>query len=126
MLNRVPVLEVLEDGLLHHVGDLVALQRGPHDHDGPDGGHDVVGRHRLLLLAEQPLLLLDDGRRRHADAPAHVVARLAAAAPSAPAAVLVPVAALRGRRRRRAAARRAGRLKLEKLDMHYTFTPLVR
>ena len=50
-------LEVVEQGLLHHVRHLVPLERGPDDDDGPHAGHHVVGRDRLDL-AQQTLLLL--------------------------------------------------------------------
>ena len=56
------VLEKLEDSLLHHVRDLVALEGGADQDQGPNTRHDVVRRQGLLLLAQQPLLLFDDGR----------------------------------------------------------------
>ena len=36
------VLEELEDGLLHHVGHLVPLEAGAHQHQRP-GGHSQPG-----------------------------------------------------------------------------------
>ena len=59
------VFEELEDGLLHHVGDLVPLEAGPDQDEGPHAGHHVVGGERLLLLTQQPLLLLYHGGSSH-------------------------------------------------------------
>ena len=50
-------LEVVEQGLLHHVRHLVPFERGPDDDDRPHAGHHVVRRDRLDL-AQQTLLLL--------------------------------------------------------------------
>ena len=52
------VLEVVEEGLLHHIRDLVALERGADQDDGPHGRHDVVRRDGFRLLEKGlPLLL---------------------------------------------------------------------
>ena len=48
---------MVEQGLLHHVGHLVALETWPDDDDRPHAGHHVVGRDGLDL-AQQALLLL--------------------------------------------------------------------
>jgi len=58
------VLEEVEEGLLHHVGHLVALETGPHQDYGPHRGHHVVGTGRLLLLEERLALLLVGRRHR--------------------------------------------------------------
>lgn len=48
----------VEQSLLHHVGDLVALEAGSHQHDGAHAGDHVVGCAGLRLLEEWLALLL--------------------------------------------------------------------
>ena len=59
------ILEVLENGLLHHVSDLVAFEARPYDDQRPDGRHNVIWRKRFLLFAKETLFLLDHGWSRH-------------------------------------------------------------
>lgn len=55
------MFEEVEESFLHHVGDLIPLERGPHQHHGPHRGYHVVGGRGLLLLEEDLLLLLGGG-----------------------------------------------------------------
>lgn len=59
-----PVLEEVKEGLLHHVGDLVALEAGTHQHNRTHRWHHVVGTGRFLFLEERLSLLLVGRRQR--------------------------------------------------------------
>ena len=73
------VFQELKHSFLHHVRDLVALERWTHQDERPDAGDDVVGRQGLLFLAQQSFLLLYDWRGGHPDsAPLPVVSVQAA------------------------------------------------
>lgn len=53
-----PMLEEIEQRLLHHVRHFVPFEGRADEDDGPHRWHYVVGRRRLLLLEEGLLLLL--------------------------------------------------------------------
>lgn len=43
------VLQIVEDGLLHHISDFVAFEGGTDEADGTHRRDDVIGRNVLLL-----------------------------------------------------------------------------
>lgn len=55
------VLQEVEEGFLHHVGDFVTFERRADEHHGSHGRHHIVRRDRLGLLEERLALLLRAG-----------------------------------------------------------------
>lgn len=58
-----PVLQEVEERLLHHVRDLVALEGRTDEDDRPHGGNHIIGGCGFLLLEERFPLLFSRWRR---------------------------------------------------------------
>ena len=56
------MFQVVEDGLLHHVGDVVALEGGADEDDGTHRGHHLEGWRVVRLKTERHVTETRHGR----------------------------------------------------------------